>query len=357
MKSIGNSLAATILICCLLNTATLAQPLPTDKNEALNFADKDLIEDYASIWASQLVAEDDRQVSAAKAHLLIPLGANPTQFFIIEYRAALRKRLGDVFDSKPAASRLIVRLNVMFVAAELNDTGSIDLLIKGLKDQNPAVRYWAAQAIASLTTGESLKTQQRNKLLVALTVAMENEKIESILIQTVRALVGLTKHVPDAMSTLLETINKRLELHVANPRLGIYAEIEGLLAVRQPLIALKDANPAAATEPLRQFALVATRYHALAATQLEQGKVPAIHRDDYISLLNLVHDILPWAVEELGVKKIPPALRRPIGPHIEQQQWNNISHRATAWQQLLIDKLEFKDKEVALKPTEKKDDQ
>ena len=356
MKSIGSLLVATTLTCCLLNTASLAQRLPTAKNQVLSSADKALIKNYISKWAPQLVAEDDRQVTAAKDQLIIPLDTDSTAFFLVEYRAALRDPLRQAFESKSASKRLIVRLNAMIVAAELHDTDNINLLIQGLNDQNPAVRYWAAQAIAGLTRGPNLKIQQRNKLFSALAVAVENEKIEPVLKQMMRALVRLTKHVPNAINTLLQTINKRVELHMASPQLGISAEIEGLRDLRQPLIESRAANPAATTEALRQFILVATRYHMLAATQLEQGKVPAIHRGDYITLLNLVDNVLPWAVRQLGVKTISPDLKQPIGPYLEQKQWALINLRAVGWQQLLIATLEFQGKEVTLKPIENKDD-
>ena len=357
MKSIGSLLAATTLACCLPNTASLAQPLPTAKNRVLSSTDKALIKDYISKWAPQLVAEDDRQVTAAKDQLIIPLNTDSTAFFLVEYRAALRDLLRQAFESKPASKRLIVRLNAMIVAAKLHDTDNITLLIKGLNDQNPAVRYWAAQAIADLTRGANLKIRQRNKLFSALTVSMENEKIEPVLKQMMRALVSLTKHVPNGINILLQTINKRVELHMANPQLGISAEIEGLRDLRQPLIKSRAANPAATTdEDLRQFILVATRYHRLAAAQLEQGKVPAIHRGDYITLLNLADNVLPWAVRQLGVKTISQDLKQPIGPYLEQKQWTLINQRAASWQQLLITTLEFQGKEVVLKPIENKDD-
>ncbi len=347
MKPIGCLLSTIALIGALCPMAYGAQERLESavirSERPLTRSQKGEVSEYVDHWFQALESESSKDVGAAQKRLVAPMGANPTSHFVTEYREALGPRLAE-----PAASkRVVVRLNAMIVAAALRDPQTIPALTGRLKDDNPAVRYWAAKAIVRLSErdetdagGSELEAPDRKRLLDALADALDNKNENDLVIQRfVAAMVNLT--VDDAPQ-LLTALNKRVDVHYRNPQLSLTAEFQGLRDLRNRMIAAATRGRDVPEATIRLFTLVCARYIMMSASLLDAGEVPASRVAGHTQMAMLTDGNLHWLVAQLGVTNPPRETSTKIELLIKDRDWPTIKLRADAWENLLIDKLRFK---------------
>ena len=344
MTSTRCLLAAIALIVGLANGVAHAQErLPASiigATAALSSEQKRVVSDeFCAPLMSKLVDGEDGEVADARKKLIAPLsGASP--LFLADYRKLLGTQLHGGFESE----RVIVRINLMIVATALKDLDSVSLLIRGLKDQNPACRYCAAQAIASLT-GSNLKppAEQQKTLLDALAEAMRHERYEQVLRQLILALVELT--IPEAMTQVFEAINQRVEEHAKQPDLSLTSEIQGLrVLIRQMVKSPPDPDQ------LKLGALVNARYFRLCARLLDKGELGANAEADCITMIGLTDENLKWLVVKAVKTPLPPEVTDVrIKVLIANKDWAAVRYRAEVWANLLVERLETDQKKLEIR--------
>ncbi|NJL31045.1 MAG: hypothetical protein HC898_05145 [Phycisphaerales bacterium] len=101
---------------------------------------------FAEHWSVRLKLEDDLAVVEARDRLMEPLRGQPSPNFISVYAGIV----GPTLTEPLASPRIINRLNTMIVASVMLDQSLVPVVVKGLQDKNPAIRYWAGRASANL---------------------------------------------------------------------------------------------------------------------------------------------------------------------------------------------------------------
>ena len=318
----------------------------TQQTSALSDAARQEVSDYVDRWLPEggFEAGDDVQaVSEAAQQLIDPLLGSPSAEFLSVYRRMLGPRLSGAFQS----DRDEVRLNVMVMVARLQDPALVDLVAEGLRDGNPAVRYWAGRAAAGVA--KSLPDDNsRQKLVDALIQALVAERGHQVLPQLAQALLQLPGET--AQIGLLEALNRRVPWHTEHPEASLSAQSRVLRDMGRGLA----AGPSIAPELLRKLALVSCRYMRLAAQNLDSGIVPPRLMPELKELLDYLDQNLRWlTAKEHPNLTLPQVLQRAIKPLLDAQNWRNIDTRAREWEKLLIQEFQFKPEDMDLsKPAE-----
>ena len=341
MRTTCYLLVAIAMIEFVTAQVAYAQSLPITKSTALNPRDKTAIRNYVKEWVELLREGSDREIGEAKRQLNKPIRRDATDYFLIEYRRALGPKLRELFASEPAQKRDIIRINVMIVAFELRDTDSSMLLVLGLKDKNPAVRYWSANAVGNFGNSKiQLKVEQQKDVLKSLGKALESEKVETVFQQLMLAMVDL--NISDARLAVLDVLNKRVEVHMARPQIPIAAEEKCMASLIVRMVQEKNV-PA---EQIRDFTRAAARYLKLCAALMEQQAVPQSVIDDYKKMIERADDSLRFLVQQQNVD-VPKSFVKPAG-HIRLSKWSELLDQAMEWQLLLIEKLGYKTEKLKI---------
>lgn len=287
------------------------------------------IEQYLEDKVARLVEGDPEEVVRARRQLIEPLSwAGGTEIFNLAYSSAAAYRLNQAVKS----DQLLVRLNAMIVVHALDDPGVLGLVVKGLADPNPAVRYWAGKSVSQSIT-DRLASDQQRYLLEALTKVMLTEKSERVLQRLLVAVVSL--NIPEAATKLLDGLNNRVSLHAVNPNLPMGAALEGLRTLFIKMVEATANGQDIATESIRQIAMVAYRYLDLSAALLDLDLPNKENQSNYRDMIKLNDAILRWTVRQMppeGGPGIPPTIQSELAA----ENWPFIRLRAEEWKRVLI---------------------
>lgn len=304
--------------------------LPQDVITAdpLSAAQQAQVDSFAEYWVVQLVEGEPPQIADARRKLIeyltIP-GSSAT------YRAAMNQAIIQRFKPVVGDDRLITRLNGMIVVNYLTDPGAFDLVATGLQDASPAVRYWAAKAVAQITQRGTLTVAQQQQLLQLLQDALGNEKDTAVLAELLKALNAL--NIPAAKDALIVALGQQVKLFRQEPAARFQTMYEAMQELYIKLIRLDAQTPGGVNPQIIELARVAMFYNQLAAQQLKND--PEMSPEliaDKSQMVELSDTILRFALNTLA-----PGSREPdrIDNAITFKDWDFVLVQADRWKQTL----------------------
>lgn len=289
---------------------------------------EDQVDTFADFWVDQLLNGDAPQVSEARRKLIEYLTIPGSS---AAFRDALNKAIIERFDPVVKSDRLITRLNGMIVVNYLTDTGAFGLVGIGLQDQSPAVRYWAAKAVAQITQRGQLAAGQQQQLLQLLEQGLGNEEDAAVLAELLKALNAL--NIPAAKDALITALGEQVKFFRAAPDARFQTLYDAMQALYIDLIRLDAQNPGGVNPQITELARVALLYNQLAAEQLKND--PDLSPElinDKAQMVKLTDTILRFAVDTLA-----PGSRKPdpIDNAITFKDWDFVLVQADRWRQTL----------------------
>lgn len=293
---------------------------------ALGPKQQNLIDDYVTHWTDTLENEADEQVVEARDQLTEPLGLGATDHFLNAYSRAVGGRLGDAV----RADRLVSRLNAMIVASRIRkDENVISLIVKGLDDESPALRYWAAKAVRKVAQAPDIapKPAIQMKLLEQLDMSLRKEQSTVVLEQVFLAMVGVTHGA--AVEKVYGGLNHRVRVHVGKPELPYRAERAGMQGLFRRLAEM-EAHGVAVGEPFRQIARAAVRYLNLLSKQADGAKLSPDLAKGYSEMAQLC-----WRVLDYVHQKLESPERAPARPNFFTDNWKDYHVKALRWREIL----------------------
>lgn len=301
---------------------------------ALNKTQVDTVDEFVRYWARQLNAGSDDQVADARNALIDPPNrAGLSDAFRNVYSNSLNPQLVTAF----ASDRVLVKVNVLIVAASIADARTLRLLTAGMSDNNIAVRYWAGKAAVVVASRPNLPRNDKINIMNLLVGQMGNEPSELAIKPQLVALGEL--NIPEANEQLLTGINQRVNRHLRTSDTNLSPEQEALLKLYQKTVAARGtpaANPAAAAAAdalVRQIGTVAYRYLVVSSAVLDLKRVTDPARvADAEGMARLCDQILRWVRETLAPQAASPP---PIDGELSARNWALIRLRNDDWRKLL----------------------
>lgn len=333
---------ATVLVAVLAAAPAAAQDgqRPTLPAEIYQVAgsftaqQQQAVAGYAAFYTDLLVNGTDADVVEARAQLIAPLTKGGTEQFNNQYAAAVSVELaGSVAmqserspdDSGEQRGGVIVRLNTMIVVSRLlKDDRVVALILEGIEDDNPAVRYWAVRAARGAV--DTLSAQQRSTLTGALRRMVGTEEVDEVVRQLLLALIDL-----DAVDAVAQALNELIDLHVGSPRLTYDAKREAMRALLQKLQVM-EAQGVAVEATIRQLARAAGRYMALITQQAQATQLDEQTANDHLAMLRLADTVLRTVHQRFGATTAAP---QSIQATLQAQNWQALTAAANQWRQVL----------------------
>ncbi|MEX0774486.1 MAG: HEAT repeat domain-containing protein [Phycisphaeraceae bacterium] len=311
--------SAVVLLTLLALTAPAwaieRLPFDTISRAAVSGDDQKLIDEFTSQWGQALASAkaDDPAMGSARDHLLDPLRQKYSPAFGTAYSTALSKHLTTAL----ASDQSQVRINAMIVASQLTREVS-DLVGTGLKDENPAVRYWAAKTAGQLGQAATLSADEEARVLASLSDALASEKSRLVAQQILLGMSAL--NIPQANAQLLTLLEARVTTLRANPTQSPAAEMRALLAL---MTRLTRATGAQTADQLRQAARVLYLYMHLSSQALlaEPTALEPSVRKDHEDNIVTAEKWLMWTYGKLGGSETLPGS---VQNYIQQKRYNEV---------------------------------
>jgi hypothetical protein len=336
-------LAATLMVGPVQGQA--APTLPPDFYQIdtpLGVEQQRTVETYVNHYIGQLIDGADADVVEARAQLTGPLAKGGTGPFNEQYSAIAARLLEEsaVMEPEPGpgpedaegdiaarngAVRVIVRLNAMIVTSRLiKDEHVMSLILKGIADENPAVRYWAVRA-ARGGVGV-VRADQKQQLTAALQQRVNVEQVDEVVRQFLLALIDL-----DAVDVVASALNELIRLHGGEPTRAYDAKRQAMHALHQKLLVM-DAQGQAVEPAIRQLARAAGRYMLLITEQAQGAALNNAQSGDQAETVRLCDVVLRQARQHLGSAANVPA---PIDGQVFRRNWPALHAVALEWREVL----------------------
>lgn len=278
----------------------------------------------------QMANGSDEQVAEARGRLLSfyrdadAVNGTPPFYDVLSSQIASR------LQSPLQTDRVICRLNAMLVSSRVLVPQVTDLVMSGLQDSSPAVRYAAARAIISLAelndgqgrnpqvTQPVLNGQNFNRWLDGLTQMLENETSQPVIRMAALAMAKLP--VPAAREQAIEILQDRVAFHRENPGATMAGDREALKAIY-----LYEAQHGTFNNA-QQMARVALNYMAICAAQLHGNQISASAERERNDMLEVCQAVLSYLADpQSGVSVLSDAqfktTRDNLNNAIKRQQW------------------------------------
>lgn len=302
-----------------------------------------LIDVYVAQRVERLIEGDPKEIRSAREGLLDPLGlVGASDVFLVAYSRAVSSRLSPGVNlEKP----LIVRLNVMIIAAALRDPGVARVIEAGLDDENPAVRYWACKAAGRVSSRGTIPGDVQLSLLNKLSGRLSKETDPAVSEQVLRGLVGLS--IPEATEQLLTKLNEKVQQFAAQPQTPAGVVVDVLRTLFVNAVRANATGQRASEVQLRRMMLVGYRYMDLSSTLLDLGLVGPGTKQEHIELLQITDAMLIWAAGQSlpGGRSTPDSVKR----QIELGNWPAVRLRAQEWKLVLVSEpLNFKEQDLVV---------
>jgi hypothetical protein len=297
-------------------------PLSSDQQASLDQTVSDAVD--------AAVKAPENEVAQACSVLRDPLNQGGSAIFKRAYLTALERKLAAVLAADPPVTP-VARFNVMSVVADMiaddpSPAVMLPILHLGLHDSNAgggATIYWAARAAASLADAAQLAAAEEKGLLADLVFASTTiEKTAPIgsawpaLEAVNQALTHLNDPAvaPAAAAQLLDGMERRLPLYIADPGLSVAPEREGLIA----LYVHKYTVVPPANEVVIRVAKVTFRYLDMAGKLCDLDPnsrfipAPASAQPELRRYIEAASKVLPWAWDTLKVHRKMPVMPNPL---------------------------------------------
>jgi hypothetical protein len=328
--------AAALAIAAVLTAGAAgqsAEKIPSETRQAqspLSGTQQDRLDRYARSAAEGLQSDEPSNVRAARRRLLAPLRSGGTRIFYSAYSTAVSNALSSVLESGDRT----VRLNGMIVVSRLRGMIPLSLIERGIGDDAPGVRYWAAGTVSAIQqragadTDRGLEPGQKERVLELFSKQLVRESAEPVVQRMMVALVRL--NLEAATERVLEALEKRVDERERT--VSVEADYTGLRTVFRRVVE-KAAGAGVADAVLRRLTRVAYKDLLLAARMLDAGRVSVRDNPAYARLVRLCDRVVRWSA-----RKLAPDLELPeaIDPVLQRKNWARIKLMALDdWQALL----------------------
>jgi hypothetical protein len=304
----------------------ISQPV-ISATTVLNDEQQQQIKTYVAYWADLFESGNEQEVPVGRTRLIEPFNsAGATDIFITAYSAAVAMKLKPLIDH----SNPLVRVNGMLVLRYVSDRGVVDLLRTGLADDNPGVRYLAAQAAGAVGANRRVAGEQRQRVFDTIQTSLASEPDQRVVEQLLLAMLGVANDT-DARKTLIGHINRRLDVHASFPQLSVKAVYEVQAKLYRRLI---SAGGQLDREAVRTMLPVAARSLLLATTVLDRQLGEPSVNTQYKNVITITDTILRWGVGELAPELASKAPAK-LDESVQRRDWKAVMVRAEEWKHLL----------------------
>jgi hypothetical protein len=299
-------------------------------NAALDGAQQRKLDDYANYWIQNMLSSTDAQVSDARDKLVSPM-RHPSagSVFKSAYSATLIRLLPQLL----ANNRMLVRFNAMLCVSSLEDKSAIDMIQAGLADNNPAIRYLAAQAAGKM--GKKLDPSDQMRILTLLQASFIQEPDQVVVEQLLNGMSQLT--VPQARLAMLEALNMHVDVHDSNTNITLKSDSDAMQSLLRDLVTEQTNGVKIPFQVTKQYAVAACRFMVHCATALEQNLVHPTMVAQYTKMIEDCEKTLRWiCTRPMGMedKNLPQDDMR---PNMQAKQWLAVRLRAEEWRKTLQD--------------------
>jgi hypothetical protein len=327
--------AVLVLMLCLAHTPHVAaQPsLPPDVFTAspLTSAQQQQVQDFVAQWGGVLRGGGElTQIVDARGRLQQPLLIQTSDDFREAYSNAIARELEPAL----ADESLVIRLNAMIVASRLSFTPAVvDLIAQAMQDESPAVRYWAVKAVSTNPAGGRPNPQAVQRFLQTLDRLLQTEQSTEVLEQTYKAMIQLEGPNTGALERVINSLNRRVTLHVNDPHLSYRPEAE---AMREAFARLVDENVrrGGMTELFRQLARAAGQHAAVVSRNAMNHQLTPQRAAEYHRMAEIAFHVL-----EETRKQFNSAVAVPSAPQVRSdlgnRNWNALLLHAQQFREML----------------------
>jgi len=255
------------------------------------------VEAYLDHWGRQLIgAQEVAQIAEARRKLIDPLTqAGISDPFKTQYSALVVPKISEGVTSK----NFMVRLNTLIVIGHLSGGAGVEQMSMGLRDENAAVRYWAAKAIAEslgVANGAAVMTaDQRSRIQKAIGEKLATEPSADVLEQMYDAMASL--NTPESRKALVDAMNSRASYFAQNGLgVGLQAERTGLRRIYRVML---EAQIEGKADPvlIKNLAVVCDKYLQIISRAVEKRQLADAQLAVTQEIVEVAHPALNWAVK------------------------------------------------------------
>lgn len=265
------------------------------------------IDKFATTYTGIIATSNNpADIAAARRAMLQPLNNTLTKPVP---RSVLTEKIATKIAPVIKSQFLPARLNALIVASETPHSAVGEMIVPGLKDESPAVRYWAAKACASVMATRPggnvpFDNATQQQILDTITATAPKEASDSVLDQMFQALASLT--IGPAREALFGILAQRVGAHMPQANLGLLADVAALNKLHQKLV-LDVANARAVDQPLRDLTAVTAKFLQIASRDIAAGKADAALKPVLESVVDTAQKIFTLSTNQLA----PGMPRRP----------------------------------------------
>lgn len=319
-KSAFGWFAACLVAACLVTGQSAAQDrLPPGfgaNPDAWTAEERAAATAFVDQQIALILSGEETQIAVGKETLLRELTApGQTDRFLGQFSELVAGKLGPVV----ASEQLIVRINGIYICANLKHPDVLGPIEKGLTDDSAGVRYHAANAARQLLAGDVLTGRQADRLLDELEALAIKENNVFVVQPMLEALSQANNDL-----RVLKVLNARVAWHAANPAESYDAEADTLQAVYTRLFTAPTRQPA----EVKELARASARYMLLTGQQMAAEDVPVDRNRSHKKCIEVAASALPFAYDALGVTGIAPSPPDPNNPPA-------VVNIATEWMAIL----------------------
>lgn len=253
--------------------------------ESLSPEQRQSIIDFVTAHAEKLASDDPEMISEARREVLDIYGRHAASGGSIASLSYFNGELVKALNGVLTDSSALTRINIAILAGRADDPSVVDLIAVILGDENVAVRYRAAAAVAELADRDRSKALDARladsvweELLEACAERLTLEQSPSIVPILLEAVSQIP--LPQAQEQLLSILGERLGMHRRNPRLSMAADLG---AFRTTISFINSRNDRESL--LRQAMALAIRYMKLCQVQLAGGTLNPQSEEERFAML------------------------------------------------------------------------
>lgn len=295
---------------------------------ALTTAQQQDINDYTEALAKKLtVGETPEDISKARQLFFRPyhntVASTP---FRSAYAPAAVKSIAPGMKS----SSFAVRLNTIIIAARLEHKSAIQLGIDNLADKEPAIRFWAAAALAGAAGNrfDPMGEADQAKVLGALKPRLAAETVPTVLESLLEAAASLPG--PAALDYLLTLLDERANAQKARLTDSIRTEIDIVSNTRNRL--LRENRGPENTKSFQRLVAVSCKYAMVSALALNANATAVIGGSDVAAslqdMVGLVEDIIK---DYMTLAEKPGEVNPSIAKPLKAKQYPQVMLNLLEW--------------------------
>lgn len=306
--SVALATVALVVFASVASAQAVRLSTRTLSADSLDAPQVDDIKKWAAHYTDILLRSDDpAAVADARQNLVQPLNNTLTKPVP---RGVIVKEIAERIPDAIKSDSLSVRLNALIVASESPHPAIAPMIVPGLEDASPAVRYWAAKACAQVMgfrfDGKPVfDDPQQEKILASIIKMAPKEASDSVLDQMFQALASLT--IQPAREALFGILRQRVASHIPQANPGLRADKEALNKLHQKLV-LDVANGRDVGIALRELTAVTAQFLQIASRDLASGKADAVMEPLLAEVADTAQKVFTLAVNQLA----PQLEKRPV---------------------------------------------